>query len=68
MDEDGIPAVPNLLSASQVAERIGLTHRSVSRLVHTKEIPVVGTFGVQHQLVFREEDVDAYVEEHPKTS
>lgn len=68
MDEDGIPAVNNLLSASQVAERVGLTHRSVSRLVNTGAIPIVGRFGVQHQLVFREEDVEAYIEDHAKTS
>lgn len=68
MDEDGIAAVPNLLSASQVAERIGVTHRHVSRLVHTDQIPVVGTFGVQKQLVFRENDVEAYIEDHIKSS
>lgn len=67
MDEDGTPAVDNLLSASQVAERVGLTHRSVSRLVNTGVIPIVGRFGVQHQLVFREEDIDAYIDAH-KTS
>lgn len=68
MEADETPAVDNLLSASQVAERVGLTHRSVSRLVNTGVIPIVGRFGVQHQLVFREEDIDAYIEEHPKTS
>jgi excisionase family DNA binding protein len=68
MDEDGTPAVDNLLSASQVAERVGLTHRSVSRLVNTGAIPIVGRFGIQKQLVFREEDVDAYIEEHHKSS
>lgn len=68
MSEAETPGVDNLLSASQVAERIGVTHRHVSRLVNTKAIPIIGHFGIQKQLVFREDDIEQYIEEHPKTS
>lgn len=61
------PAVDELLSASQVASRLGVTHRHVNRLVNTDVIPIVGHFGVQRQLVFREEDILEYIEAH-KTS
>lgn len=67
MPSDGLPAVDNLLSASQVADRIGVTHRDVSRLVNTGAIPIIGRFGIQKQLVFREDDIEAYAEAH-KTS
>lgn len=60
--EDETPAVDELLSASQVAHKLGVTHRHVNRLVNTGVIPIVGHFGVQRQLVFREEDVQEYAE------
>lgn len=59
---NGEEATAHLLSASQVAERLGITHRHVSRLVNTGAIPIVGRFGIQHQLVFREEDIDDYLD------
>lgn len=63
MTEDA-PEVEGLLSASQVAERIGVPHRQVSRLVNTGAIPILGHFGVQKQLVFREDDIEQYIEAH----
>ncbi|MET0590552.1 MAG: helix-turn-helix domain-containing protein [Naasia sp.] len=62
---DGREQAPGLLSASQVAERLGVSHRHVNRLVNTEAIPIVGVFGIQKQLVFREEDIDQYIEQHP---
>lgn len=58
--DDETPAVDELLSASQVANKLGITHRHVNRLVNTGVIPIVGHFGVQRQLVFREDDIEAY--------